>query len=94
MIFLNAEVLFDDIPMMYLPSKDSDIITTLHEGDMVAVVEKDSCLWWKVAHNEYTGYVYSKHLLSDNVNEIGDVVVSLPRDCALALYKALEFVLK
>lgn len=91
---MNATVLFDDIPMTYEASKESDVMTTLNSGDVVAVLEKPNLLWWKVAHNEYTGYIRSKYLAGENVNEIGDVMISMPRDCALALFKALEFALK
>ena len=91
---MNATVLFDDCHIMYEPKKDSDIMATLKGGDVVAVLDKSNLLWWKVAHNEYTGYIYTKYLMGENVNELGDVMISIPRDCALALFKALEFALK
>ena len=91
---MNATVLFNDTSIMYQPTKESDVLSTLNSGDVVAILEKTNLLWWKVAHNEYTGYIYTKYLASENVNEIGDVMISMPRDCALALFKALEFALK
>lgn len=91
---MNAKVLFDGTPLMSQPSRDSDVLTVLNRSDVVAVFEKTNLLWWKVAYNEFTGYVYTKYLTSENDNELGDTVISIPRDCALALLKALEFALK
>lgn len=91
---MNATVLLNDIPIMYNPSKDSDIMTTLKQGDVVAVVDRSSKLWWKVAHNEYTGYVKSKFLKSEDENDLIDIMICIPRDCAMTLYKALEFSLR
>lgn len=91
---MNATILLNDTPLMYSQSKDSDVMTTLKQGDVVAVIEKPSKLWWKVAHNEFTGYVKTKFLKSEDENDLIDIMICVPRDCAMTLYKALEFSLK
>ena len=90
---MNAAVLFDNVPVMFNASSDADRVTLLNKGDNVAVLEKTSKLWWKVAHNEFSGYVKTKYLKSEN-EDFGDVIISMPRECALALYEALKFALE
>lgn len=91
---MNATVLFDETPMMYKQDRESEVVTILKKGDKVAVIEKTSLLWWKVAHNEFTGYVKHKYLQGENDSLKDDIAISIPRDCALAILKALEFSLK
>lgn len=90
---MNAKVLFDETPLLFFPETDSDVMTTLKQGDVVAVIEKPSLIWWKVAHNEFTGYINSKYVKSENGNDLVSVLISIPRDSAIELYKALKFAL-
>lgn len=90
---MNATVLFDGTPIHYEMSRDSEIIATLKKDDVVAILDRSNLLWYKIAHNEYTGYVKSKLVKSeDDVSD--NVYLCIPREAALALYEALSYVLR
>lgn len=90
---MNGTVLFDGTHVHYAASRDSDLITTLNKGDVVAILDRSNLLWYKIAYNEYTGYIKSKLIKSED--DAGDnVYLCIPRDHALALYEALSYVLK
>lgn len=90
---MNGTILFDGVQMHYSASRDSDLITTLNKGDVVAILDRSNLLWYKIAHNEYTGYINSKLIKSED-DASDNVYLCIPRDHALALYEALSYVLR
>lgn len=71
-------------------------ITLIPDGSTVAVLEQNDN-WCKVTYNNYTGYVMKAYLSFDNSDsgeKTSKIMLSLPRDCAQALYEALKYSLK
>ena len=90
---MNGIVLFDGAKLRYAASKESDTITTLNKGDIVVILDRSNLLWYKIAHNEYTGYIKSK-LIKCEDDAADNVYLCIPRDHALSLYEALSYVLR
>lgn len=90
---MNATVLFDGTTVYSGMSRDSEIITTLNKDDVVAILDRSNLLWYKIAHNEYTGYVKSKFVKSED-DAFDNVYLCIPREAALSLYEALSYVLR
>lgn len=91
-----AKVIGGGLNMREAESTSSNKITQIPNGATVAVVEhKDK--WCKVTYNDYTGYVMTEYLSfnnSDGDQKESKLMLSIPRDCALALYEALKYSLK
>ena len=66
-------------------------VAQIPNGATVAVVDHGN-EWSKVTYNNYTGYVMTEFLSFDE--EDGDVMLTIPREIALALYEALKTSLK
>lgn len=91
----HAVVLMDQVNLMSQPMKNATYLTRIDKGSTVLVLEKEDKLWWKVQYDDYIGYIKSKFLKSESANDdYIDIMISLPRDCAIALYDALRFSLK
>lgn len=90
---MNGTVLFDGTQLKDAASRDSELITTLNKGDVVAILDRSNLLWYKVARNEYTGYIKSKFIKCED-DASDNVCFCIPKDAALALYEALSFVLR
>ena len=58
-------------------------------GTRIAVTEKGD-EWCKAVYNEYTGYVMTKFLSFESTSDDSNIMISLSRDTALALYEALK----
>lgn len=71
-------------------STSSERITQIPSGATVGVVEHGS-EWCKVVYNAYTGYAMTKFLgFEDSSDKNSNISITLPHDCALALYEALK----
>ena len=66
-------------------------VAQIPNGATVAVVDHGN-EWSKVTYNNYTGYVMTEFLSFDE--EDGEVMLTIPREIALALYEALKTSLK
>lgn len=76
---------------------DSDLLAQIDPGTSVAVVQH-GCVWSKIIKDLYEGYCKTEHLNFENKGEPSEkeslLMISIPRDCACALYNALKFSLK
>lgn len=80
------------------PDVESDLIAQIDPGTSVAVVEH-SCVWSRIIKDSYDGFCKTDNLNFENVSEPAsekesDLFISIPRECACALYNALKFSLK
>ena len=80
------------------PSINADLVTQVSSGNRVAILEHGS-LFCKIVINAYEGFCETKLLSFENTNKEsqykeGPIVISLPKDCASALYNALKFSLR
>ena len=67
----------------------SDRLAVIPNGTKVAVTEHGDT-WCKVVYNQYTGYAMTKFLKFESGGEDTNVVITLTRENALALYEALK----
>lgn len=70
-------------------SASSQKLAQIPDGTKIAVTEHGD-EWCKIVYNSFTGYVMTKYLKFESTGEDNKVVISLSRDCALALYEALK----
>lgn len=89
----TATVMYDKAHLMSTPSSTSIKIMDLKKGDVITIEEKTSKLWWKITYEDYTGYMKTKYLKSENGN-VDYIMISIPRDAAVELYEALKFSLE
>lgn len=81
------------------PNAKSDLITQIDDNSSVAVLEH-GCMWSKIIKDAYVGFCKTENLKFENNSEdlLGDkestIMISIPRDCACALYNALKFSFK
>lgn len=71
-----------------MPSSRGYDIGDIPNGASVQVLEKTSSEWWKVSYNGITGYCACAYL-----KEVENVSITLTKDVAGALYRALDEVL-
>lgn len=77
---------------------NSDLVTQIGPNTSVAVVEH-GCMWSKIIKDSYEGFCKTDNLNFENGSEpisdkYSELMISIPRDCACALYNALKFSLK
>ena len=91
-----AKVINGSLNMRQESSLNSSKITLIPNGARIAVLEK-GVVWCKAAYNQYTGYVMTKYLqfeknenLDDSHEEVDTVSITLDRETAILLYKALK----
>lgn len=80
------------------PDAKSDLITQINANSTVAVIEH-GCMWCKIIKDSYEGFCKTEHLKFENSDVVQEtkestIMISIPRDCACALYNALKFSLK
>ena len=81
------------------PDAKSDLITQINNNSSVAVLEH-GCMWSKIIKDAYVGFCKTENLKFENNSDIllqdkeSTITISIPRDCACALYNALKFSLK
>lgn len=80
------------------PDLESDLITQIDANSTVAVVEH-GCMWCKIIKDSYEGFCKTENLKFEDSGAEQDtkkstIMISIPRDCACALYNALKFSLK
>jgi len=93
--YANAKEL---TPIFAEPSINSELIAQIDLGSTVAVIEH-GVLFSKIVKNSYEGFCETRYLSFENSGDINrdrvsPVMISLPADCACALYNALKFSLK
>ena len=75
----------------------SDSLAEIKQDTVVAVVEYGD-VWCKIIRDLYEGFCKTNDLQfeNDGMNEhkTSPLMISIPRDCAYALYNALKFSLK
>jgi len=67
----------------------SNRITILPAGSRVAVTEHGN-EWCKIVYNSFTGYAMTKYLNFESDGQDENVVITISRENALALYEALK----
>ena len=77
------------------PSIEASLLTRISSETNVAVIEHGS-LWSKIILNEFEGFCETKNLSFENSGDNTEdaIMISLPKDCACALYNALKFSLQ
>lgn len=80
------------------PDAKSDLIAQIEANSTVAVIEH-GCMWCKIVKDCYEGFCKTENLKFENGSTIDDeeedtITISIPRDCACALYEALKFSLQ
>ena len=89
-----AKVVNGSLNMRKDTSIDSERITLIPNGERIAVLDR-GVVWAKAVYSTYEGYVMTKYLRfeeedSDVPPEADSVSVSLTREAAMELYKALK----
>lgn len=77
---------------------DSDLVVQLDKNATVAVIQH-GCFWSKIIKDSYEGFCKTANLIFENGSakdgsKESTIMISIPRDCACALYNALKFSLK
>ena len=80
------------------PDVESDLIAQINPDTSVAVIEH-GCMWSRIIKDSYDGFCKTEYLNFENGSELvsekeSDLLISIPRECACALYNALKFSLK
>ena len=80
------------------PSIDSDLLGQINAETNVAVVEH-GLLFSRIIYNLYEGFCETRNLNFENSGDSdkekeSQVMISVPRECAVALYNSLKFSLK
>lgn len=68
-------------------------ICELHAGDTVTLIE-NRCGWSKIQFQNETGYISRKDIQQPKDIKQGNIVISIPFECASALFEALKYALK
>ena len=76
------------------PSTKATVQKAIRVGAEVEVVEESNDEWAKVKANGVTGYMMRKFLVEKGDDNIEQVTLTLDRDVALALYAALQGVVR
>ena len=74
-------------------STTSARIALIPEGEIVQVIEMGE-IWSRVTYGDKSGYVMTKYLDTNVGEKVSKLMISIPRDCAVALYEALKYSLK
>lgn len=74
-------------------SVNSTRLTSIPNNTRIAVISNEN-EWCKIVYNSYTGYVLTKYLKFESGGDDNNVLITISRDDALALYEALKLSLE
>ena len=80
------------------PNVDSDLLGQINSENNVAGIEH-GLLFSRIIYNTYEGFCETRNLNFENGSDLekerdSQVMISVPRECAVALYNSLKFSLK